>query len=57
MLTNLGPHIVVLCNNFLITKIHFFLIFVPTLSALPIHYHYQIESERKGLKLSPEMQI
>ena len=31
------------------------LIFVPKLSALPIHYHYQTESERKFSKLSSEM--
>jgi len=40
-----------------ISSKHICLIFVPKLSALPINYHYQKESERKWLKLSPEMQI
>ena len=49
--------IVVLCNNFLYHQNAFFLIFVPKFSALPIYYHYQKESGRKRLKLSPKMQI
>ena len=44
--------IVVLCNNFFYHQNTFFLIFVPKLSALPIHYHYQTESERKCTKFS-----
>ena len=48
---------IVVLSQFLYHQNTFFFIFVPKLSALPIHYHSQKESERKCLKLSPAMQI